>query len=76
MADKLKVVSPFNEELIKEIDLDNESRVEEALETAFGLSNERASWIPQYRRIEILERTAEIMLVRLSWVQDYQALYT
>lgn len=62
----LKVNSPFNNKLIKEIPLVGEKEVEKALTVAHKLFHNRSKWLPAYERIEILERVAKIMSERVD----------
>jgi acyl-CoA reductase-like NAD-dependent aldehyde dehydrogenase len=62
----LKVRSPYDLSLIKEIPLVGKLEVEKALETAYGLFQDQSKWIPAHERIAILERTAEIMKTRIE----------
>jgi len=62
----LKVTSPFDGHLIKEIPLMDENQVEELLTTAHSLFNDRSKWLPKHQRIEILEKTAQIMSTRVE----------
>ena len=62
----LKVVSPYDQGLIKEIPLVGKAEVEHALITAHGLFQDQSKWIPAHERIAILERTAEIMKRRIE----------
>jgi len=62
----LKVVSPYDQGLIKEIPLVGKAEVEHALTTAHGLFQDQSKWIPAHERIAILERTAEIMKRRIE----------
>ena len=43
MAEKLKVRSPYDGHLIKEVDLDDETRIEQALTTAEELEQKKTS---------------------------------
>ena len=63
---KLKVFSPYDNKLIKEIPMVGAEEVEEALTTAYGLFKDRSKWLPAYRRVEILERVAQIMSTRIE----------
>src|SRR3989338_5501321 len=58
---KLKVFSPYDLSLIKEVPLMGKEQAEKALKTAYALFLDQSKLIPAYERIEILERTAEIM---------------
>ena len=62
----LKVVSPYDQSLIKEIPLVGKPEVEYALKTAYGLFQDQSKWIPPHERITILDRTAEIMKMRIE----------
>ncbi len=57
----LKITSPYNFKLIKEIPLMGKNEVENVLQTAYDLSINRLKWIPAWQRIEILERVVIIM---------------
>ena len=59
MAEKLKVRSPYDGHLIKEVDLDDETRIEEALATADELLQKKPLPIPE--RIFILNKTADLV---------------
>ena len=59
MAEKLKVRSPYDGHLIKEVDLDDETRIEEALTTAEELEQKKPIPIPE--RIFILNKTADLV---------------
>ncbi len=62
----LKVFSPFDSQLIKEIPLQNIKDVEKALENAYALSKDNSNWLPRWQRIEILERVVSIMESRIE----------
>ena len=57
----LKVSRPFDEALIKEIPMQDAADVENALQVAYGLFQDRSKWLPAWPRIAILEIVAEIM---------------
>ena len=59
MAEKLKVRSPYDGHLIKEVDLDDETRIEQALTTADELLQKKPLPIPE--RIYILNKTADLV---------------
>ncbi|MZH46315.1 MAG: aldehyde dehydrogenase family protein [Nitrospinae bacterium] len=61
MTKRLKVNSPYDGHLIAEINLDGATRVEEALKTAHQLAEKPDKTLPAHRRIEILEKTADIV---------------
>ncbi len=62
----LKVTSPFDHSLIKEIPLANEQDIEKALTVADNLFQDQSKWLPAHERIAILERTAEIMKTKID----------
>ena len=62
----LKVVSPYDQSLIKEIPMVGKGEVEKALTTAYDLFIDQTKWIPAHERIAILEHTAEIMKSRID----------
>jgi len=62
----LKIFSPFDQSLIKEIPLIGKQEVEKQLQTAYALFENPTNWLPAHQRIEILERTAEIMKGRVE----------
>ena len=59
MAEKLKIRSPYDGHLIKEVDLDDEARIEETLTTADELLQKKPLPIPE--RIFILNKTADLV---------------
>ena len=59
MAEKLKVRAPYDGHLIKEIDLDGDTRIEEALTIADELLQKKPLPIPE--RISILNKTADLV---------------
>ena len=59
MAEKLKIRSPYDGHLIKEVDLDDEARIEEALATADELLQKKP--LPTPERIFILNKTADLV---------------
>jgi len=62
----LKIRSPYNLEVIKEIPLVGPKEVEKALSVAYHLFQNQKEWLPAYQRISILERTAEIMKSKIE----------
>ena len=64
MAEKLKVRSPYDGHLIKEVDLDDEARIEEALATADELLQKKPLPIPE--RIFILNKTADLVEAKVE----------
>jgi acyl-CoA reductase-like NAD-dependent aldehyde dehydrogenase len=66
MSNKLEVVSPYDLEVISTQDLMNAEQVENALATAYALFKNRDEWLPAWQRVEILEKTIEIMKSRVE----------
>ncbi|RZS97290.1 aldehyde dehydrogenase family protein [Cecembia calidifontis] len=62
----LKVFSPYDNRLIKEIPMVGENEVENALEKAYALFDDRSNWIPAFKRIEILEKVQELMKSKIE----------
>ena len=62
----LKVLSPYDQSLIKEIPLVGKEAVEKALATAYKLFQDQSKWIAAHERIAILNRTAAIMESRID----------
>ncbi len=70
----LKVLSPYDQRLIKEIPLVGKEEVEKALNVAYGLFTDQSKWIPAYERIAVLERTISIMNTRVEELTKQAAL--
>jgi len=62
----LKITSPYDLSLIKEIPLVGKAEVEQALATAYQLFQDQSKWIPAHERIAILKRAANIMESRID----------
>jgi len=62
----LKITSPYNLSLIKEIPLVGKKEVESALSTAYSLFQDQSKWIPPFERIAILEKTADILKTKIE----------
>jgi acyl-CoA reductase-like NAD-dependent aldehyde dehydrogenase len=69
----LKVLSPFDSSLIKEIPLDGKTEVEKALSTAYALFQDRSKWIPAHKRIAILRRAVAFMETRIEELTETAA---
>jgi len=57
----IKVLSPFDEHLIKEIPLNDKNQVDEAFALAYKTFNDRKNWMQPFERIAILEKLSELM---------------
>ncbi len=62
----LKVKSPYDQSLIKEIPLQTTEDAEKALQIADDLFKNQSKWLPAHQRIAILEKTAQIMSARIE----------
>ncbi len=62
----LEIFAPFDRSLIATTDTADAAAVEKALATADSLFRDRKGWLTVPKRIEILERTAEIMQQRFD----------
>lgn len=62
----LDVVNPFDLKTIGSVPLTDWDTVDQYLETAHKLFRNRNSWLPAYKRIEILKKTAKIMAERFE----------
>lgn len=60
-AGTLTVNSPFNGELIATAEQSGDGHIEAALATAHALYRDRKNWLTLEQRVQILERTAELM---------------
>lgn len=61
MSQLLSVYSPFSNELLQEIPYNTDTDLEKALQTAYGLFQDRSQWMPAHERIELLEKVQELM---------------
>lgn len=66
METTAKILSPFDQSLIKELSLIDKNDLEKVINTAHNLFESQSDWIPAYKRIEILEKTASIMNDRME----------
>ena len=62
----LEIVSPYDLSSIEELPMQDSSAVEEALETAHQLFEDRSEWLKPHQRVAILEKAAEIMQDRVE----------
>ena len=56
-----QVYAPYDQSVIAEVETAGEEHINQALSVAHDLYRNKKSWLPLYQRIEILEKTAEIM---------------
>jgi len=60
----VEVASPYDGEVLAEVDTGGGAHVESALSTAYSLFRNRDAWLSIPERVAILERTAELMAER------------
>jgi len=61
-----KIISPYDQSFIKELPMSDKNEINTILDTAQKLFADQDNWIPAYKRIEILEKTASIMNDRIE----------
>lgn len=66
----LTVLNPFDLSPLDTLAQNSAADVEAALGTAYALFRDRASWLPTHRRLEILERTVQLMTERADQLTD------
>lgn len=69
----LQVISPYDRRLIKEIPYNTKEEADAALERAHRLFLDQSAWLPAWRRIEVLERTAAIMKTKVEELTNIAA---
>jgi acyl-CoA reductase-like NAD-dependent aldehyde dehydrogenase len=57
----LKVVSPYDNHLIKELPLADSAKMEQAIELAYEHFSDRSKWLSVPQRLEILHNVIAIM---------------
>ena len=65
-TETLKVFSPYDQSLLREIPMQSAKEVEKALEKAYALFLNREKWLTPFKRIEILEKVQELMKGRIE----------
>ena len=58
----LEVYAPYDRSMIAEVETARAEQIDQALSVAYGLYRDKDSWLPLYKRIEILEKTAQLMM--------------
>ncbi|WP_158861583.1 aldehyde dehydrogenase family protein [Lunatibacter salilacus] len=61
MSEAIKVTSPYDQSLIKELPLIDGEALEKKIATAYNLFTDTSKWIPAHKRISILEKVRQIM---------------
>ena len=64
----IDVLSPYNNLKIGSVATADADVAEQALKTAYALYRNRDSWLPAWQRVDILERTVEIMTKRAEYL--------
>lgn len=57
----LNVTSPFNGKKVGEVPFSSLEDVKTTIDLAYATFEDRANWLPKYKRIEIIEKAMEIM---------------
>jgi acyl-CoA reductase-like NAD-dependent aldehyde dehydrogenase len=65
-TETLKVFSPYDQSLLREIPMQRAKEVEKALEKAYALFLNREKWLTPFKRIEILEKVQDLMIGRIE----------
>ncbi len=60
-AGVLEVHAPYDLSIIAEVETVNAEHIEQAMSVAYSLYRDKSCWLPLHKRIEILEKTAQIM---------------
>ncbi len=61
-AGELEVFAPFDQSVIAEVETASAEHIDQALSVAYSLYRNKDSWLPLHKRIEILEKTAQLMM--------------
>jgi len=57
----LEVVNPYNQQIIGTVPLTDAQTIDKYLQSSHELVRNRKNWLPAYRRIEILKKSAQLM---------------
>ena len=60
------VTSPYSDEVIGSVSTVDKAGVQQALATAYAIYRDRSRWLPAPKRMEILEKAADIMQARFD----------
>ena len=61
-AGVIEVLAPYDRSIIAEVETAHADHIDQAMNVAYSLYRDKDSWLPLYKRIEILEKTAQIMV--------------
>ena len=64
--DRLTVTAPWDQSVICDVPVADSNAVEIALSNAYTIFKDRDRWLAPYKRIEILDKTVEIMQSRFE----------
>jgi len=70
----IAITNPFDGSLVKEIPMHSASDVENALSKAHQLFSNQDQWLPAFKRIEILEKVAELMAEQVDELTQLAAI--
>ena len=60
-ADVVEITSPYDGSVVGSVERIDEEGADRALNNASELFNDRSRWLPVHERVEVLEKTAELM---------------
>lgn len=63
-AQQATVYAPWDRSPIATVDVVDSNQADQVLETAFGIYQDKSRWLPPAKRIEVLEKTAQLMAAR------------
>ncbi len=58
----LEVYAPYDRSMIAEVETASAEQIDQALSVAYGLYRDKDCWLSLHKRIEILEKTAQLMM--------------
>lgn len=62
----IKITSPYNNQLLKELPLVGKAEIDQALNRAQTVYKDHNQWLPKHQRVTILERCAQLMSERIE----------
>ncbi|TRW27143.1 aldehyde dehydrogenase family protein [Flavobacterium zepuense] len=66
MENTVKIRSPYDQKLVKELTLIEANEIENIIQNAKSLFDDQSLWLPAYQKIEVLEKAASIMNARIE----------
>ncbi|MEM8845356.1 MAG: aldehyde dehydrogenase family protein, partial [Pseudomonadota bacterium] len=67
-GEKLEVLAPWDLQAINEVPIASSNDIDHALETAFQIYTNKDRWLSKPKRIEILQKTAQLMKERAEFL--------